>query len=112
MSEFFGHLRGGTTTYVGGDGNTITELRHLLMYFGEDPALCVRQFWKEHSGAFVIVPEVGYGVPPRPELSSKQSLEAALQTVSIEPGGEVERAWKKACAAHGVAWPQQQTKAA
>jgi hypothetical protein len=74
------------------------------MFHGEDVAKVIEQFWREHSGDFVIVPETGYGVPPRPELCSKQSLQAALKTASIEPGGEVERAWKKACEFHGVPW--------
>ncbi len=105
MAEFFGHVRGGTTTYVGGDGNSITECRHLLMYFGEDVSVCLDQFWREHSGDFVVIPQVAYGMAPRVELSSKQSLAAALETARIEPNGEVERAWKKACQRHGVVWP-------
>jgi hypothetical protein len=105
MTEYFSHLRGGTTTYVPSDGNSITAIRHLLMFFGEDVNLAIAQFWKEHSGDFVIVPEVGYGMAPRPELCSKRSLTEALKTASIEPNGETERAWKRACQAHGVAWP-------
>lgn len=104
MTEYFGHVRGGFTTYVPGDGNSITECRRLLMFHGEDVAKVNEQFWKEHSGDFVIVPETGYGVPPRPELCTKQSLTEALKTASIEPNGEIERAWKKACELHGVCW--------
>jgi hypothetical protein len=29
MTEYFSHLRGGTTTYVPSDGNSITAIRHL-----------------------------------------------------------------------------------
>jgi hypothetical protein len=53
----------------------------------------------------VIVPETGYGVPPRPELCSKQSLAAALQTAAIEPGSTTEQKWKQVCAQFNVPWP-------
>jgi hypothetical protein len=75
------------------------------MFHGEDVATVVEQFWREHSGDFVIVPEVGYGVPPRPELCSKHSLMAALQTAVIEPESITEQKWKQVCEFHGVTWP-------
>ena len=104
MTEYFGHVRGGLTTYVPGDGNSITECRHMLIYFGEDVSTCLEQFWREHNGDFVIIPQVAYGVPPRPELCSKQSLTQALKTAKIDVNGIAAQAWKKACEAHNVPW--------
>jgi hypothetical protein len=112
MTEYFTHLRGGSTIYSGGDGDTVHDSRRALMFHGEDVELVVAQFWREHTGDFVIVPEVGYGVAPRPELSSKRSLTDALRTAKMDPDGRIEQAWKKACEAHGVEWPKRLTKAA
>jgi hypothetical protein len=94
MTEFFGHVRGGTTTYVGGDGNTITECRHILIYFGEDVSRCIEQFWREHRGDFVVVPITAYGMAPRSELCTATSLLEALRTLTIEPNGVVAQQWK------------------
>jgi hypothetical protein len=76
------------------------------MYHGEGAALCVTQFWREHSGNFVIVPRTGYGVAPRKELCSQRSLSDALQTAAIEPNSIQEGQWKAASKFHGVAWPK------
>ena len=73
MTEYFGHVRGGLTTYVGGDGNSITECRRLLMYHGEDVAKVVEQFWREHSGDFVIVPETDMASHPALSFAKPRS---------------------------------------
>jgi hypothetical protein len=106
MAEYFTHARGGVTVYVGSDGNSTTECRRMLIYHGEDVAKCVKQFWNEHNGDFVIIPETGYGIAPRKELCSQKSLVAALQTAEIEPGGYVEKQWKDVCEFYRVAWPK------
>jgi hypothetical protein len=107
MTEYFGHIRGGLTTYVeGADDGGATECRRMLVYHGEDVAQCVRQFWREHNGDFVIIPETGYGVAPRQELCSQKSLVPALQTADIEPGSRIEQQWKACCEHYHVAWPK------
>jgi hypothetical protein len=107
VSSYFSHVRGGTTTYVGGDGNSITECRRMLIYHGEDVDTCLKAFWSEHSREdFVIIPEVGYGVAPRKELCTQRSLVEALRTAEIEPGSRVEQQWKDVCKFYHVLWPK------
>ena len=42
MTSYFSHVRGGTTTYVGSDGDSITECRRMLIYHGEDIDKCLK----------------------------------------------------------------------
>lgn len=106
MTSYFSHVRGGTTTYVGGDGDSITECRRMLIYHGEDIDKCLKAFWSEHNGDFVVIPETGYSIAPRKELCSQQSLVEALRTAEIEPGSRVEQQWKDVCKFYHVAWPK------
>jgi hypothetical protein len=105
VTSYFSHARGGMTLYVDSDGNSVTEARRLLMFFGEDVGKCVRKFWEEHDGDFVIIPEVGYGIAPRKELCSQRSLVEALKTAEIERGSFVEKQWKAVCEFYHVGWP-------
>jgi hypothetical protein len=106
VTSYFSHVRGGQTTYVGGDGNSITECRRMLIYHGEDVDKCLKAFWSEHNGDFVIIPETGYGIAPRRDLCSQRSLVEALKTAEIERGGFVEKQWKDVCKFYHVAWPK------
>ena len=107
MTSYFSHVRGGTTTYVDSNGDSIAECRRMLIYHGESIDKCLKQFWLEHSREdFVVVPEVGYGVAPRRDLCSQQSLVEALRTAEIEPGSRVEQQWKDVCKFYHVQWPK------
>ena len=64
------------------------------------------------AATLLVVPLFAYGEVPRRELCTQESLEAALQTVVIEPGGQIEQKWKLLCEQMHVAWPQRLTKAA
>ena len=112
MTEYFPHVRGGCTIYVGGHDTEITDVRFVLAFYGEDPEKVIEAFWREYRGDFVVVPLFGFGAVPRRELCSKESLTAALQSVTIEPGGFVEQKWKILCEQISVTWPERLTKAA
>ena len=113
MTEYFKHVRGGFTLYCHGDSGDIADVRYVLGIFGEDPAKILEAFWQERTGDFLVVPLFAYGGVPRRQLSSQQSLTAALQSVTIEPGGFVEMKWKELCQQMSVAWPKRlQGKAA
>lgn len=82
----------------------------MLARFGEDPNTVLRVFYNEHPTAnFMVVPLYAYGLPPRRELCSQQSLTAALQSVAIEPGSTVEQRWKELAAEFDIAWPSRLT---
>ena len=81
MTEYFDRLKGGTTIYYGSEG--VSDVRLILMHFGEDPARVIDAFWQEKKGDFLVVPIVAYGAPPRRDLCSQTSLLGALQTVTI-----------------------------
>jgi hypothetical protein len=115
VTEFFPHVRGSFSIYVGGDGDTIENVRFVLANFGEDPARVVEMFWKQRGGGgdYVVVPLFGYGGVPRRELTSQQSLSEALRTVRLDAGGFVEKKWKQLCQDMNVSWPKRlQGKAA
>ena len=111
-TQYFPHIRGGCTVYVGGHDTEITDVRFVLAFYGEDPEKIVAAFWKEHRGDFVIVPLFGFGAVPRRELCTKRSLATALQSVVIEPNGFVAGKWKTLCEQMNVPWPERLTKAA
>jgi hypothetical protein len=112
VTEYFDRLRGGTTLYFGSEG--ISDVRLILMHYGEDPIRVIEAFWQERKGGdFCVVPITAYGSFPRRDLCTQQSLVAALQTATIPLGGVEERKWREACEAHHVAWPKRlQPKAA
>lgn len=111
MTEYFDRLKGGTTIYYGSEG--VSDVRLILMHFGEDPARVIDAFWQEKKGDFLVVPIVAYGAPPRRDLCSQTSLLGALQTVTIGLGGTEEKQWREVCAFHNVTWPRRlQGKAA
>jgi hypothetical protein len=113
MTEFFKHVKGGFTIYVGGEDVEIADVRFVLAYFGEDATKVIEAFWQERRGEFSIVPLFAYGGVPRRELCTQQSLVGALQTVTLEPGSFTEMKWRKLCAEMNVAWPKRlQGKAA
>ncbi len=106
MTEHFEHTRGSFTIYVGGRDDAIDNVRFVLAFFGEDPAKVIEAFWKEHRGDYAIVPLFAYGAVPRRDLCTQHSLVAALQTVTLEPGGVIEQRWRKLCEQMNVAWPK------
>jgi hypothetical protein len=114
VAEFFGSVRGALSVYCDNNDGALTDARFVLARFGEDPALVVAQFWREHNSAnFSVIPLFAHGNPPRTELCSQRSLASALQTVTLEASGVVEQQWQQVCAAHNVAWPKRlESKAA
>ena len=48
MTDYFPHVRGSFSIYVGGRDDAIDQVRFVLGFFGEDPAKIVEAFWKEH----------------------------------------------------------------
>ena len=106
MTEYFKHVRGGSTIYLGGDHVEITDTRFVLAHYGEDADKVIEAFWDERRGDFLIIPLFAYGAVPRRELCSQKSLVAALQTVTIEPGSTVEMRWRKLCDEMAVSWPK------
>ena len=108
MADFFSHIRGSYSIYVGGRDDGIDNVRFVLGFFGEDAQLIIEQFYKEHPRAtdFTVVPLFAFGAVPRRELCSQESLVEALRTVRIEPGGMIEQKWKQLCEQLAVAWPK------
>ena len=108
MTEFFASVRGAPSLYVDNNDGTLTDVRCILLRQGEDAALGIEAFWKEKhdSGNFAVIPLFSYGNPPRRELCTQQSLTAALQSATIEPGGAVEQQWRAVAEALRVAWPK------
>ena len=114
MTDFFPSVRSAPSLYVDSDDGALTDARFILCRQGEDAALAIAAFWKEHdSGNFAVIPLFSYGNPPRKELCTQQSLAAALQSATIEPGSTTEQQWRAVCEHHSVAWPRRlQPKAA
>ena len=110
MTDYFDRLKGGTTIYYGSEG--VSDVRLILMHYGEDPDRVISAFWAERKGDFLVAPIVAYGAVPRRELCSQQSLVDALRTVRIEPGSTIEMKWKELCEQMAVAWPKRLTAAA
>jgi hypothetical protein len=113
VTDYFGSVRGALSVYCDNNDGLLTDARFILARYGEDPDKVIAAFWREHnSGNFSVIPLFAYGNPPRKELCTKQSLAAALQTVTIDPSSVVEQQWKAVCAAHSVAWPKRLQSAA
>jgi hypothetical protein len=101
-THYFDKVVGGVTVYL--DPELMAGVKFCIMLHGEDVSKVLECFWKERddSGMFCVVPITAYGLPPRPELCSKQSLREALKTAFIQPNSSDERRWKLACEAHKV----------
>ena len=101
--SFFGQARS-----VGTDreGDYLADVRFCLARHGEDASLVVERFWDEQpSSGFTVVPLFAHGLPPRRALSTRASIEAALASVSLEPGSALEMQWKEVADGLGVPWP-------
>ena len=103
--KFFSKLRGGLSLYhedVEGIG-----FRFIVGFHGEDVSLLLKQFWREESGEYQVIPVFSYGGAPRAQFCTQRSLAAALQSADIEPGSRTEQQWKSACERHDVAGRQE-----
>ena len=104
MAKFFDRLRGGITVYYSSEA--VNDSRFIILHFGEDPNVAMDAFWRDHEGDFEVVPLIGYGHAPRPELCSKQSLTQALKTAKFDENSSTGQGWKAACERHGERlWP-------
>jgi hypothetical protein len=105
--EFFSHTSGGYVLYSSREGDTVPGCRFALCRYGEDPALCLNQFWDEQASAdFQVVLLWSHGLPPRLPLTTARSLSAALQVISLEPGSALEMQWKEVADRLNVSWPK------
>jgi hypothetical protein len=102
--KYFGRVKGGMTLHC--EDVEGISVRFILGYFGEDPAKLIAAFWKEQEGAasFQVVPVFAYGEAPRSELCTQQSLAAALQSVTLERDGIIEKKWKELAEEFDVTW--------
>jgi hypothetical protein len=107
---FFPHTKGGYTIHVPTHGDGPANVHYVLGYYGEDLGKMCETFWGENDGTFIIIPILAWGMCPRPELCTPQSLSAALKNANIEAGSTVEQAWQRACDRHHVPWPKQRQK--
>jgi hypothetical protein len=104
--KFFETIRGGFSLHVDGE-DVYTSTHFALARFGESPDRVLEVFYQENPTAnFMLVPLFAYGLPPRRELCTQQSLTSALQSVAIEPGSTVEQAWKALAEEFDIAWPR------
>jgi hypothetical protein len=104
---YFQHARGINTLYCGKEGDALADVRFCLARHGEDASLVIEQFWDEQpSSGFTVVPLFAHGLPPRRALSTRQSIEAALASVSLEPGSALEMQWIEVATGLGVPWPK------
>ena len=113
--SYFGQARGVGTVYLDREGDYLADVRFALARHGEDAALVVERFWEEQpSSGFTVVPLFAHGLPPRRALSTRKSIEAALASVSLEPGSMSEKQWREVADAVGARWatPLQQEEAA
>ena len=95
------------TIYVDQEGDNIADVRFCLARFGEDVNLVLARFWDEvRSSGFTVVPVFSHGLPPRRALSTRRSIAAALETITLEPGSQMEMRWKEVACDLGVAWPR------
>jgi hypothetical protein len=104
--KYFDRVKGGMTLHS--EDVDDATVRFILCRHGEDPAKAIAQFWHEYEGAadFTIVPLFSFGGIPRAALCTPQSLASALQSVTLEPNGRVEQAWKRLADDLCVAWPR------
>jgi hypothetical protein len=111
--SFFGQARNVGTVYLDREGDYLADVRFCLARHGEDAGLVLARFWDEQpSSGFTVVPLFAHGLPPRRALSTRASIEAALASVSLEPGSMLEKQWREVADGLGVSWPLQQEEAA
>jgi hypothetical protein len=104
--HFFSQARGIGTVYLDREGDYLADVRFALARHGEDASLVVERFWQEQpSSGYTIVPLFAHGLPPRRALSTRQSIEAALASVSLEPGSMLEKQWREVADGLGAQWP-------
>jgi hypothetical protein len=104
--SFFSQARGINTLYCDKEGDAVADVRFCLARHGEDPSLVLEKFWDEQpSSGFTVVPLFSYGLPPRRALSTAQSIEAALASVTLEPGSMLEKQWREVADGLGAQWP-------
>jgi hypothetical protein len=104
--HYFSQARGIGTVYLDREGDYLADVRFALARHGEDAGLVVERFWQEQpSSGYTIVPIFSYGLPPRRPLSTAQSIAAALESVTLEPGSKLEQQWKEVADGLGVPWP-------
>ena len=106
MANYFSHARSINTLYCSKEGDALEDVRFCLARHGEDATLVIEQFWAEQPAhGFVVAPIFAHGLPPRRALSTRASIEAALASVSLEPGSALEMQWKEVADGLGVPWP-------
>jgi hypothetical protein len=104
---FFATARSVGTIYADKEGDNIADVRFALARFGEDVELVLARFWDEvPSSNFTVCPVFSHGLPPRRALSTKRSVLAALETITPEPGSQMELRWKELARDLGVVWPK------
>ena len=81
--SFFSQARNVGTIYLDREGDYLADVRFCLARHGEDASAVISRFWEEQpSSGFTVVPLFAHGLPPRRQLSTRQSIEAALASVS------------------------------
>jgi hypothetical protein len=104
--KFFDTVRGGFTLH-GDSGDQYTSTQFCLARFGESPDRVLEVFYQENPQAnYLLVPLFAYGLPPRRELCTQQSLAAALQSVTLERDSIVETKWKQLAEEFDCSWPK------
>jgi hypothetical protein len=104
--SFFSQARSVGTVYLDREGDYLADIRFCLARHGEDATLVIERFWDEQpSSGFTVVPLFAHGLPPRRALSTRASIEAALQSVTLEPGSKLEQQWREVADALGARWP-------
>jgi hypothetical protein len=105
--SFFSQARNVGTIYLDREGDYLADVRFCLARHGEDASLVIERFWDEQpSSGFTVVPLFAHGLPPRRALSTAQSIAAALESVTLEPGSRLEQQWKEVADGLGVPWPK------
>jgi hypothetical protein len=111
--SYFSQARNVGTIYLDREGDYLADVRFCLARHGEDAGLVISKFWEEQpTSGFTVVPLFAHGLPPRRPLSTRASIEAALASVSLEPGSALEMQWKEVADGLGVPWPKRLEQAA
>jgi hypothetical protein len=105
--EYFNHCRGGFTLYSTKHFDHMVHPTFALAYFGEDMQKVVDQFWRETSTNvdIVVIPVFAFGSPPRRQLTTPESLAAALETIHLQPGNALTMRYQELARDLGVPWP-------
>jgi hypothetical protein len=101
-----GYIRGGFSLHVGA-AEEYTATHFVLARFGESADRVLEVFYQENPiSNFMVVPLFAYGLPPRRELVTQQSLTSALASVQLAADGQDTKAWKELAEEFNVAWPR------